>query len=94
MLARAVRASKRLRKGFDLFVLGGYFFSILYSALIIIPLYFVIVSAFKNNSQIILTPLALPTSLNFQKFIQVQDKRQCSAGGVDHHRDHHWARSC
>jgi multiple sugar transport system permease protein len=72
MLARAVRSSKRLKKGFDLFVLGGYFFSILYSALIIIPLYFVIISAFKDNTQIITTPLALPTSLSFQKFLQVQ----------------------
>jgi multiple sugar transport system permease protein len=72
MLARAVRSSKRLKKGFDLFVLGGYFFAILYSALIIIPLYFVIISAFKDNTQIITTPLALPTSLSFQKFLQVQ----------------------
>jgi len=33
---------------------------------------FVIVSAFKDNSQIILKPLALPAVLNFSKFIQAQ----------------------
>jgi multiple sugar transport system permease protein len=63
---------QRLKKGADPFVIGGYFFSIFYAALIIIPLYFVIVSAFKDNSQIILKPLALPAVLNFSKFIQAQ----------------------
>ena len=58
--------------GSDPFVIAGYFFSILYAALIVIPLYFVIVSAFKNNTQIILTPLALPSALDFSKFIQAQ----------------------
>jgi multiple sugar transport system permease protein len=72
MLNQVSRIPKKIKKGFDLFVMGGYFFSILYSTLILIPLYFVIVSAFKNNTQIISTPLALPTTLNFQKFIQVQ----------------------
>lgn len=56
----------------DPFVIGGYVFSILYAVLIIIPLYFVIVSAFKENSQIILEPLALPAALNFSKFVQTQ----------------------
>ncbi len=72
MQNRAVRVPKKIRKGFDLFVMGGYFFSILYAALIVIPLYFVIVSAFKNNSEIISTPLALPAALNFHKFFQAQ----------------------
>ena len=72
MLNWAFRVPQKLRKGFDPFIIGGYFFSIVYAALIIIPLYFVIVSAFKSNSQIISTPLALPASLNFQKFFQVQ----------------------
>ena len=72
MLNRFIRVVRKIQKGSDPFVIAGYFFSILYAVLIIVPLYFVIVSAFKNNSQIILTPLALPTSLNFQKFFQVQ----------------------
>jgi multiple sugar transport system permease protein len=68
----ASRVPQKLRKGFDPFIIGGYFFSFVYAALIVIPLYFVIVSAFKSNSEIISTPLALPASLNFQKFFQVQ----------------------
>lgn len=68
-ITRGIRKTKR---GSDPLVIGGYVFSIIYAALIIIPLYFVIVSTFKNNAQIISTPLALPTGLNFQKFFQVQ----------------------
>jgi multiple sugar transport system permease protein len=72
MLNRITHITKRIKRGSDPFVIGGYFFSILYAALIVIPLYFVIVSAFKENSQIILTPLALPSAFDFSKFIQAQ----------------------
>ena len=54
------------------FVVGGYFFAILYALLILIPLYFVVISAFKNNDQIITTPLAFPPALVFKKFVQAQ----------------------
>jgi multiple sugar transport system permease protein len=64
---------QRIRKNSDPFIIGGYIFSILYACLIIIPLYFVVVSAFKDNSQIILNPLALPARLSFSKFIQAQE---------------------
>jgi multiple sugar transport system permease protein len=69
---QGLNLGQKIKKGSDFFVIGGYIFSIIYAALIIIPLYFVIVSAFKNNSQIILTPLALPMVLDFSKFIQAQ----------------------
>jgi multiple sugar transport system permease protein len=72
MQSRLMRGLRNTRRGSDPFVIGGYVFSIIYAALIIIPLYFVIVSAFKNNTEIISTPLALPLALNFQKFFQVQ----------------------
>jgi multiple sugar transport system permease protein len=72
MLNWVVRITKRIQKGSDLFIIGGYIFSIIYAILIILPVYFVFVSAFKNNSQIILTPLALPPVLDFSKFIQAQ----------------------
>jgi len=73
MLKRLTRTYQSVKKGSDLFVIAGYAFSIFYAALIIIPLYFVIISAFKNNNQIILTPLALPPALDFSKFIQAQN---------------------
>ena len=72
MLSRLLKIIHKIKKGSDPFVIGGYIFSVVYAALILIPLYFVIVSAFKDNSQIILTPLALPAALNFSKFIQAQ----------------------
>lgn len=72
MLNRVLRVTRKIKKGSDLFVMGGYIFSIIYAVLIILPVYFVFVSAFKNNSQIILTPLALPAALDFSKFIQAQ----------------------
>ncbi len=72
MQTRVAHVFKIFTKGPDLFVIWGYIFSIIYAALIIIPLYFIIVSAFKNNSQIILTPLALPSRLDFSKFFEAQ----------------------
>lgn len=72
MSTRTSRITQKARNAPDGFVIGGYFFSILYAFLILIPLYFVVISAFKNNSQIITTPLALPASLNFNKFLEAQ----------------------
>jgi multiple sugar transport system permease protein len=63
---------RRMRKGSDPFIIGGYFFSIIYACVIIVPLYFVVISAFKDNPEIVLNPLALPAKLNFSKFIQTQ----------------------
>ncbi len=65
-------AAQKIRDGSSLFVAGGYFFSILYALLIIIPLYFVLVSAFKDNADIITRPLVLPAAINFRKFIEAQ----------------------
>lgn len=70
MFKRLLRNIKKIRKGFDLVVTGGYFFSIIYALVIIIPLYFVLVSAFKDNTQIVSTPLALPAKINFKLFTQ------------------------
>ena len=72
MSNRDSRITQKSRNSPDGFVISGYFFSILYAVLIIIPLYFVVISAFKNNSQIITTPLALPSELDFNKFLQAQ----------------------
>ena len=79
MFTRIQHLFKKILKGADPFIVGGYFFSILYATIIIIPLYFVIVSAFKDNSQIVLTPLALPVKFDFSKFIQTQTTSMCCA---------------
>jgi multiple sugar transport system permease protein len=72
MSTSSPRITQKARNAPDGFVIGGYFFSILYALLIIIPIYFVVISAFKDNSQIILTPLALPATFDFNKFLQAQ----------------------
>ena len=72
MSTRHSQITQKARNSPDGFVIGGYFFSILYASLIIIPLYFVVISAFKNNNQIITTPLTLPSALDFNKFLQAQ----------------------
>jgi len=72
MNTQLLRLNRKIRDGSTIFVSCGYFLSILYALLIILPIYFVIVSAFKNNAQIITTPLALPSTLDFKKFIQAQ----------------------
>ena len=64
--------AQKSRPSPSLFVIAGYVFAGIYALLIIVPLYFVVVSAFKDNQQIILTPLDLPSLLNFRKFIQAQ----------------------
>jgi len=72
MSTSSPRITQKAKNAPDGFVIGSYFFSILYALLIIIPIYFVVISAFKDNSQIILTPLALPATFDFNKFLQAQ----------------------
>ena len=73
MAVRAARSSFKFGRPLSWFEVAGYAAAILYSLLIILPLYFVLVSAFKDNPQIILSPLAPPGTLDFRKFIQAQD---------------------
>jgi multiple sugar transport system permease protein len=68
----AARVNLKMRNGSTPFLVGGYFFSIIYALIIIIPLYFIVISAFKNNIEIINTPLTFPHTFNFSKFIQAQ----------------------
>jgi multiple sugar transport system permease protein len=72
MNARTFLRKPKIKNDSTLFVAGGYLFSILYALLIVIPLYFVVISAFKNNAEIIRSPLAIPLSFDFQKFVQAQ----------------------
>ncbi|NEE35106.1 carbohydrate ABC transporter permease, partial [Streptomyces sp. SID7982] len=42
----------------------------LYAALLVVPLYYLLVSAFKTNDQIFGSPFALPTSLSAHNFTE------------------------
>jgi multiple sugar transport system permease protein len=68
MNAYAQRLARRLRDGTTVFDTVGYGFAILYALVIVIPLYFITVSAFKNDLLILGAPLALPTRLSFENF--------------------------
>lgn len=46
---------------------------VVYAALIVLPLYYLVVSAFKENTQIALDPLGLPGSFSFAKFADAND---------------------
>lgn len=46
---------------------------LVYAVLLIIPVYFVVVSAFKDNQAIFGSPLALPASLSLTNFARAQD---------------------
>lgn len=52
----------------------------LYGLLLVIPLYFLLISAFKDNSAIFNSPFALPTSLSFDNFVRAWDQAQLGTG--------------
>ncbi len=46
---------------------------VLYVLIILLPIYYLIISAFKTNNQIFIQPLSLPTSLSLDNFFRAQD---------------------
>ena len=72
MSAYVQRLRQRLQDGTTVFDTAGYVLSILYALVIIIPLYYILVSAFKDNMQIFGAPLALPTKLSFENFVKAE----------------------
>ncbi|MDQ1218130.1 carbohydrate ABC transporter permease [Microbacterium arborescens] len=63
MHARAVRVKRSL--GWT----AAYTPVVVYAILILLPLYYLLVSAFKSNTDITLNPLGLPSVLSFEKFL-------------------------
>ncbi len=72
MDAYVQRLARRLRDGTTVFDTVGYGFAILYALVIVIPLYFITVSAFKNDLLILGAPLALPTRLSLENFAEAE----------------------
>jgi multiple sugar transport system permease protein len=72
MSAYVQRLRQRLQDGTTVFNTAGYALSILYALIIITPLYYVLVSAFKDNMQIFGAPLALPSRLGFENFASAE----------------------
>jgi multiple sugar transport system permease protein len=67
------RLRQRLQDGTTVFNTAGYVLAILYALVIIIPLYYVLVSAFKDNMQIFGAPLALPSTFSFENFAKAEE---------------------
>jgi multiple sugar transport system permease protein len=67
------RLSQRAHDGNTLFNISGYTASILYILVIIIPIYYVVISAFKENAQIFGSPLALPSRLSLENFVNAEE---------------------
>lgn len=59
---------------FSTFHLVGYTVALLFALTIIIPIGFVVISAFKDHSAIVTSPLSLPTSLNFDNFSLAEER--------------------
>lgn len=53
---------------------------LIYVLIILIPVYYLIISAFKNNQQIFTTPLALPATPSWQNFVTAQDAANLLSG--------------
>jgi multiple sugar transport system permease protein len=64
---------RRLTDEASLFVGGGYLLSLIYALVIGLPLYYVLVSAFKDNMGIFGAPLALPSTLTLTNFFQAEE---------------------
>ncbi len=65
---------QRLRSADTCFVAGGYTFAIVYALFIIIPLYFVFISSFKENTEIFSAPLSLPETWSLAKYALAQER--------------------
>jgi multiple sugar transport system permease protein len=71
-LARQLSPARIARQaGFDTWTwaLGSYLLAGLYALVVIIPLYFLVISTFKDNTSIFIDPLGLPKQFSLQNFV-------------------------
>ncbi len=73
MQARRSNLLQRLNDGSTPFICAGYLLSFIYAVVVVLPLYYVVVSAFKDNLQIFGAPLALPRSLSLTNFLRAEE---------------------
>ena len=55
------RLSHQIRSSSPAFDIGGYLLTLLYAAIIIVPVYYVFISSLKDNATIFTQMLALPS---------------------------------
>jgi multiple sugar transport system permease protein len=56
------------------FTYGTYLFAIVYALIVLTPVFYVLVSSFKNNNEIYNRPLNLPLTWTLEKFQTVQER--------------------
>lgn len=67
------RLIARLRDGSTPFVIGGYVLSGIYALIVLIPLYYILISAFKTNLTIFTQPLTPPRTFDFFNFVRARE---------------------
>jgi multiple sugar transport system permease protein len=67
------RLSHRIRSSAPVFDIVAYGLTLVYAAIIIVPVYYVLVSSLKDNTTIFTQMLALPTKWDFSNFIRAQE---------------------
>lgn len=67
------RSRYRIKSSSPAFDIFGYALTLVYAAIIIVPVYYVFISAFKDNDTIFSQMLALPTKWDLSTFIRAQD---------------------
>jgi multiple sugar transport system permease protein len=67
-----VRLRERWQDGQTVFTLGTYSLATFYALVILLPMYYLAVCAFKDNAAIFNSPLALPTSLGLKNFREAE----------------------
>src|SRR6202011_5423247 len=73
---RRVRSARRPRFWLDGVLFGGVsqLFLLIWSVLVIFPLAWMVMTAFKTDQQILFSPWALPVSLEWDSFVRAWDK--------------------
>lgn len=73
----------RTLRGRSLALLPAHILAWLYAAVLVIPLYFLLVSAFKTNTDIFIHPFSLPRGLGFERFSQAISRAQLGTALVN-----------
>jgi multiple sugar transport system permease protein len=64
---------ERLNDGATPHIVAGYLLSFMYVVVVVLPLYYVLVSAFKNNLEIFGAPLSLPNAFSLTNFLKAEE---------------------
>ena len=73
------QVARRTHLDTPLWTLSSYLIAGIYALVVIIPLYFLVISTFKDNTSIFINPLGLPANFSLENYINAVDQ-----GGLAH----------